>query len=73
MKIIGVMTSDIEIARARDTVEEAAQIMAEIDAGALPLGEGDRLVGIVSLGDIATVHQPAKTGKALRAICRRGD
>ena len=136
MKIIDVMTSNVEIARASDTVEEAAQVMAQIGAGALPVGEDDRLVGmitdrdiavrcvaggydpkstpvgeimsneikycfadqevdhivgnmgelqirrlpvldrakrlvgIVSLGDIAAVHQPAKTGKALGAICR---
>jgi len=53
MKIIDVMTSNVEIALSTDTVEQAAQVMAEIGAGALPVGEDDRLVGMITDRDIA--------------------
>jgi CBS domain-containing protein len=35
------------------SIRKAAQMMAEIDAGALPVGEGDRLVGMITDRDIA--------------------
>jgi CBS domain-containing protein len=35
------------------TISEAARLMAEIDAGALPVGEEDRLVGMITDRDIA--------------------
>jgi CBS domain-containing protein len=134
MKIRNVMTPDVELTNPMETIEQAAKRMAEIDAGSLPVGEDDRmvgmltdrdivvrclarggdpksatvgeimsddikycfddeeidhvtqnmgglqirrlpvvnrdkrLVGIVSLGDIARTHKPAKTGKALGDI-----
>jgi CBS domain-containing protein len=133
-KVSDLMTRDVELARPDDSIEEAARKMAQIDAGVLPVGEGDklvgmltdrdlavravaqgrnpaqtkvrevttqdvkycfadedvnhiadnmaeqqirrlpvvdrdkRLVGIVSLGDLATQHQPGKVGKALSGI-----
>jgi len=138
-KVLDVMTPEVAITRASDTIEAAAQTMAAIDAGVLPVSEDDRLVGmitdrdiavrcvaggfdpkstpvsevmsdnikycfadqdvdhivgnmaelqirrlpvldrskrlvgIVSLGDIAAVHQPNKIGKALGAISRPVD
>jgi CBS domain-containing protein len=35
------------------SIREAACLMAEIDAGSLPVGEGDRLVGMITDRDIA--------------------
>jgi Mg/Co/Ni transporter MgtE len=35
------------------TIQQAAEMMAEIDAGALPVGENDRLVGMITDRDIA--------------------
>jgi CBS domain-containing protein len=46
------MTRDVRLLRPDQTVLEAAKLMAEIDAGALPVGEEDRLVGMVTDRDI---------------------
>jgi CBS domain-containing protein len=53
MKVSEAMTRDVEIAKPDDSVEHAARLMAQIDAGALPVGEGDRLVGMITDRDIA--------------------
>jgi len=47
------MTRDVCIVRPDHTVEEAARMMAAIDVGLLPVGEGDRLIGMVTDRDIA--------------------
>jgi CBS domain-containing protein len=47
------MTSEVRIASPDQTIKEAAKIMADIDAGVLPVGENDRLVGIITDRDIA--------------------
>jgi CBS domain-containing protein len=47
------MTSEVRIASPDQTIREAAKIMADIDAGVLPVGENDRLVGIITDRDIA--------------------
>ncbi|MDP2740701.1 MAG: CBS domain-containing protein, partial [Pseudorhodobacter sp.] len=36
-----------------NTVQDAANIMADINAGVVPVGEGDRLVGMLTDRDIA--------------------
>lgn len=53
MRIRDVMSRDVKLASPNDTVKEAAEMMAEIDAGSLPVGEGDRIVGMVTDRDIA--------------------
>lgn len=53
MKISEIMTSDVQIATPEQTVREAAKIMAEIDAGVLPVSENDRLIGMITDRDIA--------------------
>lgn len=53
MKISECMIQDVEIADPDETLREAAQTMAKIDAGFLPVSEGDRLIGIVTDRDIA--------------------
>ena len=53
MKVKHIMTRDVVVARPGDSICEAAQRMAECDAGALPVGEGDRLVGVITDRDIA--------------------
>lgn len=52
MKVSDVMTRDVEIASPDDTIRTAARTMADIDAGVLPVGENDRLVGMVTDRDI---------------------
>jgi len=53
MKVRDCMSRDVHLARPDDTIFEAARMMAEIDAGALPVAEIDRLVGMVTDRDIA--------------------
>ena len=53
MRINECMTRDVRIIDPDETIEDAAQAMAEIDAGILPVGKGDRLVGMISDRDIA--------------------
>ena len=52
MKVGEVMTADVELAAPDDTVQTAAKLMADSGAGALPVGENDRLVGMVTDRDI---------------------
>lgn len=53
MKIREVMCSDVHLTSPGATLRDAAGRMAEIDAGSLPVGEGDRLIGMVTDRDIA--------------------
>ncbi len=53
MKIADLMTRDPQTIAPDDTLRHAAQLMDELDVGALPVCDGDRLVGVVSLGDLA--------------------
>jgi CBS domain-containing protein len=53
MKISDCMTRDVQIANPQMTLREAATLMGECDAGALPVGENDRLVGMLTDRDIA--------------------
>jgi len=47
------MTQDVRIANPEETIRDAAKAMAAIDAGVLPVGENDRLVGMITDRDIA--------------------
>lgn len=53
MKIAECMSPDVEIVAPDQPIREAAQFMLRADAGAMPVGEGDRLVGMVTDRDIA--------------------
>ena len=53
MKVRDCMSRDVHLARPDDTIRDAARAMAEIDAGALPVAETDRLVGMITDRDIA--------------------
>jgi CBS domain-containing protein len=53
MKVSEAMSRDIRIASPDETICDAAKAMAAIDAGALPVGENDRLVGMITDRDIA--------------------
>jgi CBS domain-containing protein len=39
MRVSEVMTRNVRVARPDQTIQEAAKIMSEIDAGVLPVGE----------------------------------
>lgn len=53
MKVSKLMTRDVQLATPTQTIREAAQMMAELDAGALPVQQDDRLVGMITDRDIA--------------------
>ena len=53
MRVNEAMSRDVRVANPQQRISEAAKIMAEIDAGALPVGENDRLVGMITDRDIA--------------------
>jgi len=53
MKVSEVMTRDVQTVRPDQTVREAANFMLRADAGAIPVTEGDRLMGMITDRDIA--------------------
>src|SRR5262245_58496653 len=53
MRVSEAMTRDVRIANPNEPIRQAARAMAEIDAGILPVGENDRLVGMITDRDIA--------------------
>lgn len=53
MRVNEAMTRDVRLARPDQTIREAAHMMAEIDAGVLPVADGDKLVGMITDRDIA--------------------
>jgi CBS domain-containing protein len=52
MKIKEAMTKEVLVASPDQTIGDAARMMAERDSGALPVGEEDRLVGMITDRDI---------------------
>jgi CBS domain-containing protein len=59
MEISNVMTRDVKIGSPEDTLQHAAKMMEKNDFGLLPIGENDRLVGMLSDRDI-TVRAVAR-------------
>ncbi|WP_169770911.1 CBS domain-containing protein, partial [Escherichia coli] len=53
MKVSEAMTQDVQVCNPDDTIRDAARTLAEIDAGAIPVGENDKLVGMITDRDIA--------------------
>ena len=53
MNVSDAMTRDVQIAKPDQTIQEAARLMASIDAGSLPVGDKDKLVGMITDRDIA--------------------
>jgi CBS domain-containing protein len=53
MRVSEAMTREVRVANPDQSIREVAKIMAEIDAGAMPVGDNDRLVGMITDRDIA--------------------
>jgi CBS domain-containing protein len=53
MRVAEVMTRNVRLIEPNQTIRDAAQLMAEMDAGLMPVREGDRLVGMITDRDIA--------------------
>jgi CBS domain-containing protein len=52
MQIKEVMSRNVVLASPRESLSEVAQMMAEKDIGFMPVGEGDKIVGMVTDRDI---------------------
>ena len=52
MNVSEVMTREVKVVSPDDLLQTAAQIMQENDFGILPVGEDDRLIGMVTDRDI---------------------
>ena len=53
MQINQCMTREVRTITPDDTIQTAAQVMGQIDAGILPVADNDRLVGMITDRDIA--------------------
>ena len=53
MRVSEAMTREVRVATPGQSIRDVAKIMAEIDAGAMPVGENDKLVGMITDRDIA--------------------
>ena len=53
MKVSDCMTRKVRVIEPEMSLREAARLMADLDAGVLPVGQNDRLVGMLTDRDIA--------------------
>jgi CBS domain-containing protein len=51
--VADVMSSNVRVVNPDETVQQATRLMRDEDTGVLPVGEGDRLIGIVTDRDVA--------------------
>lgn len=63
-----IVSSDVVTARPDMSTKEAAKLMSEHQIRRLPVVENNRLVGIVSLGDLAVKDSDDRAGDALQDI-----
>ena len=66
MKVKDAMTYEVHLASPNQTIREVAQAMAELDVGALPVGDKDRLVGMITDRDIAVRAVASGRGPATK-------
>jgi len=67
-----IMSHEIVFCRLTDDVDKAARVMTERQKSRLLiLDKKDRLVGVVSLSDVAEVLEPGQTGQTFRQIVSR--
>lgn len=53
MKVEECMTREVRTISPQTSIRDAARMMASMDVGALPVGEDDRLIGMITDRDIA--------------------
>ena len=53
MQVRQCMTTDVQVISPDDTVQHAARLMARVDAGALPVADSEKMVGMITDRDIA--------------------
>ena len=52
MRVSEAMTREVRVASPGQSIREVAKVMAQIDAGSMPVGDNDRLVGMITDRDI---------------------
>ena len=52
MRVSEAMTRDVRLAGPGHSIRDVAKMMADIDAGAIPVQENDRLIGMITDRDI---------------------
>ena len=68
MRVSQVMSRNVRVCNPRHSIRDCARMMAEIDAGVLPVGENDRLVGMLTDRDIAVRAVAAGKGRTRRCV-----
>ena len=53
MRVSECMTRDVQVVKPDEPISKAAKFMLDADAGAMPVSEGDKLVGMITDRDIA--------------------
>ncbi len=53
MQVSDAMTRDVRIASPNQSIHDVARLMAQYDVGSLPVGDEDRLIGMITDRDIA--------------------
>lgn len=53
MKVSEAMTPDVQVANPGQSIRDVAKLMAECDTGFVPVGDNDKLVGMITDRDIA--------------------
>ena len=74
MQIGEIMSPNVHLATPDTTIRAIARMMADCDCGAVPIGDDDRLVGIVTDRDIAVraVAQGKSPDTPVREIMSKG-
>ncbi len=63
-----IVSQDLETVEPDDDIEDASRLMSDRQIRRLPVVEDGRLVGMISLGDIAVKEDERKAGRALENI-----
>lgn len=71
MKVREAMTTAVSLTSPDRSIREAAELMARQDIGALPVGEDDRLIGMITDRDIAVRAVAKGLGRWPQAQTRR--
>ncbi len=53
MKVAEIMSSHVQVITPEQPIQQAARLMVDADTGVLPVGDGERLIGMVTDRDIA--------------------
>lgn len=69
--VAGVMTSEIVACSPNDDLDAAEKLMSRMKKSRILCVENDRVVGVISLSDIAQAEGVRKTGKVLREVTER--